>query len=117
MEPIKVRRSEVKDIVDASFPDYRGRKISVVFADTITFWDTNWHGGTRNVYKAVASDGRVAKLDVPAPWVNVIEGQSSWVPRDAVVVEHSIFCGKDLGLTIHAHTSHAPAWLPEGPSV
>ena len=113
MNPIKVKRSEVRDIIDATFPEYRGRKIRVVFEDTMCFWDTNWGGGTRNVYKSLASDGRTASLNVPAPWVNVIEGQSTFIPRDALVVEHSIFCGKDAGITIHAHTSHAPAWLPK----
>jgi hypothetical protein len=29
-----------------------------------------------------------------------------------VCVEHSIFCGKDTGITIHVHAENAPKYLP-----
>lgn len=108
---LKVTRKQAASILAATFPEYRGRSIKVVFENTITFYDTNWGGGTRNVYKAIASDGRVAQLQVPAPWLNMVEGKSVEIPQNALVVEHSDFCGHDCGITIHAHTSHLPKWI------
>jgi len=109
---IKVKKSQVKPILQATFPDYKGRTIKVEFANEVTFWDTNWGGGSRNSYAAVKSDGRTANLNVPAPWNNPVEGTTVEVPRDALIVKHSIFCGKDLGITIYANPIHLPKWLP-----
>ena len=39
----------------------------------------------------------------PAPWVNPIEGKRVEVPEGVAVVEHSIFCGKDCGITIYVN--------------
>ena len=108
---IKVKKSEVKDILKATFPNYKGRTFEVEFAPTITFWDTNWGGGSRNSYAAVASDGRTAHLNVPAPWENPVEGKTVDVPENLLIVKHTIFCGKDLGITIYANPAHLPKWL------
>ena len=113
-ERIKVKKSQVKPILAATFPEYKGRTINVEFASTVTFYDTNWGGGSRNSYVAVSSDGRTAQLNVPAPWLNVVEGQSIEMPEYAMIVEHSIFCGKDCGITIYAHPALLPKWLPAG---
>lgn len=114
MEAIKVTRKQVEALVNATFPDYTGRKFAVHFAENITFYDTNWSGGTRNEYAAVRVDGRTAHFVAPAPWVNGLEGKTAPLPVDIVVVEHSIFCGKDCGITIYANPVHAPKWLPAG---
>ena len=34
---------------------------------------------------------------------------------DLAIVEHSIFCGKDMGLTFYIHPSDAPQLLPDTP--
>ena len=109
---IKVKKSQVKPILAATFPGYKGRTITVEFKPTVTFWNTNWSGGSKNSYVAVSSDGRSAKLNVPAPWVNIAEGQTVELPQYALIVEHSHFCGKDVGITIYAHPAHLPKWLP-----
>lgn len=49
---IKINKAQARAIVEATFPNYKGRKFSVEFAETITFCDTNWSGGTRNFYYA-----------------------------------------------------------------
>jgi hypothetical protein len=109
---INVKKSEVKDILAATFPEYTGRKIRVVFTDKVQMYDLNWSGGTRNIFAAVTTDGKSARPNVPAPWSNPFEGQTVNVPTSAVIVCHSFFCGSDCGVTIYAHTDQAPKWLP-----
>lgn len=111
MDALKVTRKQVEPIIKATFPTYRGRKISVCFTDKVTFSDTNWGDGSRNFYAALRSDGRNARLHVPAPWVNPIEGMTIDLPADVLIIEHSIFCGQDCGIRIYAHPVNAPKWL------
>jgi len=110
-QSIKVKRSEVKEIIDATFPEYTGRKISVVFTDKVQMYDLNWSGGTRNQFAALSTDGRMAKPHVPAPWANPFEGQTVSVPVDAVIVKRAYFCGHDSGITIYANPAQAPKWV------
>ena len=110
-QSIKVKRSEVKEIIDATFPEYTGRKIRVVFTDKVQMYDLNWSGGTRNKFAALSTDGRTARPNVPAPWANPFEGQTVNVPADAVIVKHALFCGTDCGITIYANPAQAPKWV------
>jgi len=112
---IKANKAQVRAILDATFPEYRGRKFKVEFTETVTFSDTNWGGGTKNTYVAISTYGRgVARLNVPAPWLSTVEGKTMELPREVLVVKHTIFCGKDLGITIYAHPGHLPKWLSAG---
>ena len=111
-QTIKLNKAQVRDILEATFPEYRGRTFKVEFAETITFWDTYWSGGTKNTYVAILSDGRTARLNVPAPWLSTVEGETTELLVDMLIVKHAIFCGKDLGITIYAHPAHLPKWLP-----
>lgn len=108
---MKLTRKQAKPILEKSFPEYNGRTISLEFVDHVTFYDTNWGGGTRNKYHAVRADGRTSRLVVPAPWVNPVEGKTIDLPEGVLIVEHAIFCGHDCGITIYAHPMYAPKWL------
>ena len=109
---IKLKKAQVKPILAATFPKYKGRTYEIEFAPTITFHDTNWGGGSRNYYAFVNADGRTGHLVVPAPWNNTAEGETVEIPADVLIVEHCIFCGKDLGIRIYANPVHLPKWLP-----
>lgn len=113
-QTFKITRKQASTIIDATFPEYNGRKVRIEFTHFVTFSDTNWGGGSRNSYSAVRSNGVVANLKVPAPWINPVEGMVIELPADVLVVEHSIFCGKDCGITIYANPVHLPKWLPAG---
>lgn len=113
-QSVKVKKTEAWPLVSKTFPDYTGRKFKVKFAEKLTFWDTNWDGGSRNVYAAVSIDGRTGRFSAPAPWVNPLEGKIVELSPSFAVVEHSTFCGHDMGITIHLHPSHAPKWLSAG---
>jgi len=108
---MKLSRPQYKNIVAATFPEYTGRKVKMVFKDRLTIYNTNWAGGSRIEYAAVKSDGRTALFDAPAPWSNPVEGATIDMPEDAMIVTHQIFCGHDMGITIYAHPSHLPKWI------
>ena len=111
MENMKLTRKQAQTILDVTFPEYNGRKIALECAEKITFWDTNWGGGTRKQYKAIKHKGQVAQLPVPAPWVNPFEGTTFDMQPGLAIVTHSIFCGKDCGITITMHPADMPQWL------
>ncbi len=102
-------RKQAEKIINASFPEYRGRKIQLELTDKVTFSDTNWGGGSRNRYAAIAHDGRKDRLDFSrvAPWNNPIEGRTIDLPPGVLIVEHTVFCGKDCGLHLYLNPASA----------
>ena len=116
-ESIKVLKKDVWWIVSRAFPDYPGRKFRVHPSNTITFYDTNWGGGTRNAYAAVPlsrEDGRSVIHHAAPPWDNPVEGRTVEIPRGVAVIEHSIFMGKDLGITVWVRPGDLAPLLPAG---
>jgi hypothetical protein len=109
-QTIKLTKAQAKNIVNATFPDYTGRKFKLEISDTISFYDLNWSGGTCNKFVAVAN-GEIHGMFVPAPWKNTAEGQTVDLPSEIVVVEHSFFCGHDMGITIHINPANTQKWL------
>ena len=108
---MKITRKQAQQILNRSFPDYTGRKINVAIKDRITFYDTNWSGGTKNEYAIVLLSGQSEMFNAPAPWSNPVEGKTVDMQPGAVIVEHSYFCGQDCGITIYVHPDNAPKLL------
>jgi len=108
---ITLNKKQAKPILEKSFPDYTGRKFQIEFVEKITFWDTNWSGGTKNSYSFIRSDGITTPLNVPSPFNNPLEGFQTEIPQNILVVKHSYFCGQDMGITIYAHPIHLPKWI------
>ena len=112
---MRLTTAQARPIVAKTFPNYKGRKFQIEFTDKVHFGDTNWDGGSKSTYKAVSADGKVAAMPDYAPWDSRNwEGRSVELPTDVLVVEHSFFCGMDMGIRIYAHPSHLPKWLPAG---
>lgn len=115
MQPLQITRKQAEKILASTFPEYRGRKIRVIFAESLTLHDLNWSGGTRNEYAFVKASGESARLAATfAPWSNeaaTLEGAKIDLPANVIAVEWSHFCGTDCGLRIIAHPSNAPKWL------
>jgi hypothetical protein len=84
-----------------AFPGYRGRKFRVVISDRprrlLSFWD----GGSRDIYMVVQNNSVFAPPTI-APFGRESAPDYAPVPG-AVLVEHSIFMGKDVGCTIYLH--------------
>lgn len=115
---MKVRKPDVAPLVTATFPDYTGRKFRVEAVESVLFSDLNYSGGTRNQFRACTIDGQSIEskfnLNQPPPWANPFEGKRVELPAGAVVVEHSMFCGKDCGLTIYVNPADMPRTLMAG---
>ena len=104
-QKLSITNPEVKRIVKATFPEYRGRKI--YFSDAITKRELRryWVGGSRDYYMfyqpatgkvwSLGSNHPFFEKGKPAPTCEVM-------PESVCLVEHSIFCGKDIGITIYA---------------
>lgn len=121
MTTIVVRPSDIKAIIDASFPDYKGQKATVRIQQTVNYnaSDLTWQDGSKTEVVALrcftqtegdnAHEASLARrnekqhypfytieLTTIYPW----SGQSLGgpIPADVMLVEHVIFCGKDLGI-------------------
>ncbi len=113
---MKIKKSELESVIGNinNHIDYNGKKFSIQFKDTLTFYDTNWGGGTKNTYIAIDLNNLASKkFNAPAPWVNPVEGKTIELPEQKAILCHSVFCGHDSGLTLYLHTSHMPKWLKD----
>lgn len=113
---MKCKKADVWAVAGRAFPEYRGRSFRVSIAGVVTLHDLNWGGGTRNVYKAVplTREGAANGLPTFSPWNNPAEGKTLEIPAGWAVVEHTVFCGTDLGLTVHVGTGDMARVLPNG---
>jgi len=104
----------VKQIVAAAFPAYRGRRFALAVQDKINV-KSYWDGGSRDYFVFVRLDD-LAILTMPpqSDFDKQIAGaEDAPIPEGFVCVEHSIFCGKDHGITIHASTATLSPLLPD----
>lgn len=108
MEKIKLSRKDAEFIINKSFPSYKGRKISVVLVQPESKHSmvSEWSGGSRNSYKIL---GDTAETIISSSQysnmhpVDQYKADPHWIANDKqILVEHIIFCGKDLGLRIYA---------------
>lgn len=97
---------------------YTGQKFKAEAAESVHIpADAGlWSGGSRNTYSAIElATGRAAAVsdNMSSPWA--AERQDRTVPLRAgfAIVKHSIFCGKDYGLTFFVHPSDVTKLLPE----
>jgi len=118
---MKVSRKDIAAIIAGTFPDYTGRKLHVEAATSVTLYGLNWDGGSRNQFRACTIAGEVTggsdAYNAQSPWRNQGEGKTLSIPQGFVVVEHTIFCGKDCGLRVYVNPADMPRWLPAASSV
>ena len=95
---------------------YKGKSFKVsVCTETVIPMDAGlWSGGSRdNYYGLDLSTGQTKSLPMSqqAPWGSRREITVQLQPGFAVV-NHSMFCGKDMGLTFYLHPENATKLLP-----
>lgn len=100
---------------------YDGAKFKAIVCETVTIPTTAgmWESGSRDAYSAInLATGRQISLDM-------IGGNDPWdrkapitieLPPNVAIVVHTIFCGKDLGLTFYLRATNA-AQLLSAPSI
>lgn len=108
----------------AAFPSYSGRMFKVetlrpsedgsCTMNLRSYWD----GGSRDYYAAVElATLRTVALPDSHPYFDRHSApagiERTIIPAGVVIVRHTIFCGKDLGLTVHVRPDDRnPALLP-----
>lgn len=106
---------EVRAIAHAAFPDYNGRTFRVCDFTGPMRLDSNWEGGSRSYYCVLdlASLRSIGIAENGTPFSNggQIE-RISELPVNGAVVEHCIFCGKDLGIRIYVNPENLARMLP-----
>lgn len=93
---------------------YTGRKFKLEISDRPLNVKSYWSGGSRDYYHFIRLEDK-ARVDVPAQsaFDRQIAGADSVILPDGVIcVNHSIFCGKDLGLTFIVRPENATPLLP-----
>jgi len=101
-------------IINAAFPGYRGKKVQVKVVEHPINTRSYWDGGSRDYFTFV-NLATYESMAVPAQsaFDPKIQGADAVrLPAGFVCVRHSIFCGKDTGITIMVHPDNAPLLLP-----
>lgn len=96
---------------------YNGRKFSAVVTDSVTIpaQAGNWGGGSRDTYKLVNVETGAAmdaSDNISAPWDSGRQDRVVNLRPGFAVILHSMFCGKDMGLTFYVHPENAAKLLP-----
>jgi hypothetical protein len=95
---------------------YSGKSFKAVVTESMTIPSDAglWAGGSRDVYRAMSLETgeqvRAADHDA-APWDHSRRDQPVALRPGFAVVRHSIFCGKDMGLTFYIHPDNAAKLL------
>lgn len=75
-----------------------------------------WSGGSREIYRVVrlADGAEIQPIDPNAsPWDPSRKERIVQLETGIAVIRHTMFCGKDLGLTFYVHPTNAAAMLPK----
>jgi hypothetical protein len=106
-----------KDVPQYLRGGYTGKTFKAIVTDSICVPQTAglWEGGSRDTYRFVElSTGR--SVDSPcqqtAPSNQQRQEFNAPLPAGIAMVEHTIFCGKDHGLTFYVHPDSAAKLLP-----
>ena len=99
----------IKGLVSKAYPNYTGRKFRLTVAERPINCTSYWDGGSRDYFVfANLSTGEVSS-QVPAQsaFDRSLSGcEAIHLPEGFVCLEHSIFCGRDTGITIHVHPNN-----------
>jgi hypothetical protein len=96
-------------LMKSAYPEYTGRKFRMEVCDHEFETHSYWDGGTRTTYTFVRADGKMMEVDsMSAPWEQYKENRKAKLVPGLACVEHTIFCGHDVGLTIMFHPDDMP---------
>jgi hypothetical protein len=103
----------VKKLKAACFPDYKGRKYRVS-TDVPKNLDSYWDGGTKRSYVFYdAVTGKTLPVSSNHPFFEKDNPRYlSKLPNGCVLVEHTYFCGHNLGLTFYVNEEDIVKLLP-----
>jgi len=101
---ITVRKAEVRELLAAAFPEYRGRKYKVEIAETVWI-DRIGGGGSSDEIVALYQDNDIGMWCTARPTVSEMQAPCGYLPikPELIYAVHSMFCGRDIGVTFHVH--------------
>lgn len=105
----------VRKLVQATFPEYSGRKFKLHVSDAPISCASYWDGGSRSYFRFVKLDTLETSVECPAQsaFDRKIAGiDCILLPPGIACIEHSIFMGKDNGIIIHIPPESAAHLLP-----
>lgn len=101
---------DIKLIARTAFPDYKGKMFQLKVATGPLNMRSYWDGGSRDYWMLLNTATGVAQ-EMPAqhPFFDkqILGSDKVELVENVVAVQHCIFCGKDLGLTVYIHPSNA----------
>ena len=93
---------------------YAGRSFKAEAAESLRLDGNYWDGGSRSTYAgvnlmtgAVSSAVKDHGNPFSSPQTPTVD-----IPVGCAIMEHSIFCGKDTGITFHVNPQNVAALLP-----
>ncbi len=106
--------SEVKAMAHTAFPSYTGRKFKLDNSGRPVNMTSHWDGGSRDQFVILQlGSGQTKPVPQNGTMFDHINVQDTAVPPGFIIVEHTIFCGKDLGITFHVNPETALGFLPD----
>jgi hypothetical protein len=97
----------VVKVCKVAFPDYTGTKVKINAGDKF-YPDQSWSGGSRKLWKLVSRDGKLfdpgTQIYASGPFNPSKAFEPQEIPKNTILVEHDIFCGKDTGITLTIRT-------------
>lgn len=105
----------IRKLVKATFPDYTGRRFKLHVSDAPINCASCWDGGSRSFFRFVNLDTLSVSEEVPSKsaFGHKIAGiDCLLIPPGFVCLEHSMFMGRDNGITIHVPPESAAPMLP-----
>lgn len=99
----------IKKIINTTFPEYKGKKIKIS-TNIPKRLNTEWSCGSKEYYAFY--ELATGKQFVINNTMNL-----DLLPSGVILVEHSIFCGKDMGITIYANSEQLAPLLPQNQEI
>lgn len=118
-ETIHLEPSQVPATLRGSYSG-KSFQVRVVERVTVPAHAGLWDGGSRSTYSAVRiADGAGLPVsdNASAPWDKSRRDSVVDLRPGIAVIEHRIFCGKDMGLRIYVHPADAAPMLPSKPDL
>ena len=96
---------------------YSGKKFQAIVCESVTIpMDAGlWSGGSRDHYVGIdlaTGESRPFPGQNASPWDGTRKETVVILQPGFAVIEHSHFCGKDMGLRFYVHPDNAAALLP-----
>jgi hypothetical protein len=86
-------------VAKKAFPNYTGKRYKIETGTKFSPNSNHWDGGSRTYQVLISRDGHMRAIPEYGNMFTGYAKEPIEIPPNCILVEHSIFCGKDMGLT------------------